>query len=670
VDNATLEVLSATLAPTERLTVPLWVHDVLGRRLLWANASALEFWECDGLEALRSRDLHESDASFALHRQWLEAAQLGETITEWVELPASGAAKRAHVAHRGLQLADGRDVLLCELLPQLTSDSLVHMLNDMPVTAALYDWTGRLVSANPPFRELFDSPDVKPPNFLHSLMPEAERRRRVVKEASYTQPGVTESPLKTVRGARWHRLEVRKAKRDGEDPGYLVTLFDIQDQKSETEYYSHLARTDTLTNVLNRHGLLAEIHRRVNRQLDCFLVYVDVDGFKLINDSFGHAVGDAVLREVARRLAAHRPDGAMLGRMGGDEFTYIVPGNTNAQWLGMHLDRLLGLLAEPYEVSGHALHLSASYGVSHFPRDAKTVSELISRADFAMFQAKESGKNKGNFFDEGMYQAEQRRASVGKALERAWANDEISLAFQPIVDRVGRVERVEALCRWDSAEIGIVSPAEFVAVAEASGQIHHLGEWVLFESLRAARAWRQVLGDDAPRVAVNVSGHQLSGTRLEEAVDSALRELGLPASALELEITETVVVGGIEQVSACLERLRSRGVAITVDDFGTGYSSLAYLHRLPIDGLKIDRVFVQGVPDSKSSMAIVTATLSVAKSLNLSVVAEGVETDHQRLNLMGMDCPLYQGYLFARPMDLDALVGWLQDNARNHPEQA
>jgi diguanylate cyclase (GGDEF)-like protein len=380
-------------------------------------------------------------------------------------------------------------------------------------------------------------------------------------------------------------------------------------------------------------------------------MFVDLDRFKTINDSLGHAVGDALLKEVAGRLAAQLRTGDTICRIGGDEFVVVLPEIKRSSDLAQVAQKVIEQLSLPVAIEEREIIVTPSIGIAVFPDDGRDAESLIRNADAAMYHAKELGRANYQFFTEQMNQAASRRLALESDLRRALGRDELRVHYQRIVEaKTGRVAGHEALVRWQHPERGLVLPGEFIQLAEETGLILRIGEWVLREACR----WATFIGAERGlQVAVNLSPRQFNDPRLPDMVARALRETGLPPGLLELEITESTAMRETDATLGTLKRLKQLGVSIAIDDFGTGYSSLAYLKRFTVDKVKIDRAFVAEGPGDRDQGAIVPAVVALAHALGIRVIAEGVETEAQRAFLEGCGCDYLQGNLAGRPVDAD-----------------
>ncbi|MGF6599749.1 diguanylate cyclase (GGDEF)-like protein [Paraburkholderia sp. GAS448] len=436
----------------------------------------------------------------------------------------------------------------------------------------------------------------------------------------------------------------------------LISFSDIGPVREAQQQLRYMATRDSLTGLYNR-TYLGDRMRELFDPPDgsapprrVAVLFVDLDGFKKVNDTAGHDAGDALLRSVAYRLARCVDEEDTLARVGGDEFVIVVNEYEDAGCLAALARQVLDAIAEPFEVANNEYYLGVSIGISVSPEDGRDATTLMRNADSAMYHAKQRGRNNFQFFTAQLNQRLHRRFAIEQSLRRALASDELSLAYQPVVEsRCGKTIGAEALLRWTNSELGQVSPAEFIPVAEDTGLIVAIGHWVLERACAQAAEWRRTIAPDLV-IAVNLSPRQFNDG-LVERVQYCLARTGLDPGALELEITEGLLMRDSEAVLPMLRALTGMGVRISVDDFGTGYSSLSYLKRFPLHNLKVDRSFVAGLPDHRDSVAITQAVVAMAHSLGMNVTAEGVETPAQASFLRSIGCDKQQGYLFSRPVE-------------------
>jgi diguanylate cyclase (GGDEF)-like protein/PAS domain S-box-containing protein len=429
--------------------------------------------------------------------------------------------------------------------------------------------------------------------------------------------------------------------------GLVSVAIDVTERNRAEQKVRYLASHDLLTNLPNRAAFDAQLSTLTQHPSDAggnfAVLCIDLDHFKEVNDLFGHSMGDAVLREASRRLR-EAAQGAYVARVGGDEFiamTEQVPLPGSAELLA---GRLRDAFMQPIEIDGHALDIGLSIGVALYPRDGDNPASLLANADAALYRAKHEGRGATRIFTSAMDRQLRERRAMEHDLRSAVDNGELYLEYQPQRHRDGNISGFEALVRWQHPLRGLVPPGEFIPVAEDSGSIAKIDEWVLTEACRQAASW-----DENLRIAVNVSAAQFRRENLEYQVRMALRESGLPPSRLELEITEGFLIEDISRASQTLKSLKALGVMIALDDFGTGYSSLSYLQAFPLDRIKIDRSFVASLGSSGRSLAIVRAVIGLAHGFNVPVLAEGVETNEQLSILMRERCDDLQGYLIGRP---------------------
>ncbi len=447
---------------------------------------------------------------------------------------------------------------------------------------------------------------------------------------------------------------------------YIVNVVDdVTERRRADEKIAHLAHYDALTDLPNRVLFRERIERelqRASRGEQFALLYIDVDEFKGINDSLGHHVGDELLKAVAARIRGCIRETDHVARLGGDEFAVIQTGVGSTRDVVEFVMRIHEAIRQPYQCLGHQLSSDASIGIALAPQDGTDLDQLIKNADLAMYGAKADGRRTYRFFEPAMDARAKARLTLERDLRQALLDGGFEIHYQPLVDLVSdEVTACEALLRWRHPERGMISPADFIPVAEDTGLIVELGEWVLRTACAEAATW-----PDHVRLAVNVSPVQLKCPTLALKIASALAASGLPADRLELEITEAVLIRDDETALAILHQLRAIGIRIALDDFGTGYSSLSYLKRFPFDKIKIDRCFVSDIAEIDGSSAIVQAVVNIAAARNMTTTAEGVETLEQKEMLRTLGCTEMQGYLFsaAKPgAEVRQLFGPRRDSA-------
>lgn len=449
----------------------------------------------------------------------------------------------------------------------------------------------------------------------------------------------------------------------------------LDELKARELSYAHLAQHDPLTGLPNRllfaDRLSQAIHVSHRSQSKLAILFIDLDRFKEVNDSFDHSCGDDVLKEVSTRLQKLFREDDTIARMGGDEFTVILSHLKHATNAALIAKKILDTFKVPFTVYEHQIFLGASIGISIYPEHGDTVDELVRNADTAMYRAKEAGRNTFQFYLEELTAKAFERVFLASGLHHALKRNELRLYYQPQIDLISnKVCGIEALVRWQNAELGLVAPSKFIQLAEEFGIIDAMGKWILKEACQQMKSWQDSgIIENGMSISVNLSGKQFDQSHFVEEIKQILDETGLQPACLELEITETIMMKSIDITRHTLARLRMLGVKVAIDDFGTGYSSLNYLKRLPITRLKIDKSFVSDIPDDLNDIAIAKAIIALGVNLSLDVLAEGVETEEQQKFLIQQGCHLGQGYLLARSMTAAGFESFMHRRLDQKPVQ-
>ncbi len=554
-----------------------------------------------------------------------------------------------------------------ELTLQLRGRALEASVNAIVITVHA-DQHDLIEYANPAFARLFghDADAVLGRDLETLLGLQASDQQQALHEAMQSRQEVT-LLLRTRHRDHtqlWTQLHVAPVRaNDGAISHHVCVLTDMTAILEYQEQLEHQANHDALTGLPNR-ALASDrmmqaltFSQRFGHSL--WLVFIDLDNFKLINDHLGHQTGDELLCVIANRLRACANEGDTVARLGGDEFLLLLP-VANQRPMSSLLQLVQEAIAAPVTLNGQAVAVTCSIGVSIYPADGSEPEQLLKHADIAMYRAKEAGRNQVQFYEAAMHARIAERASIETELRHALARNELSLVYQPKLDlRSGTVIGMEALLRWQHPTLGAVSPARFIGVAEETGMIVAIGRWVLRMACTQAMAWQQA-GLPPLRVAVNLSARQFRDHELQKEVRAALQDSGLDPQYLELELTESLMMHNVEEVVDVIDNLKQLGIALSIDDFGTGYSSLAYLKQFPVDYLKIDQSFTREMLDEPKVAAIVRSVIALGHSLGFKVIAEGVETAAQLDYLRDKGCDEIQGYYFSRPLTPDAFADLLR----------
>lgn len=479
----------------------------------------------------------------------------------------------------------------------------------------------------------------------------------------------------------WHRDDGRLVSHEmyivaeydgnGQVEGTLAIGRDMTERLAVERLLQRQASYDALTGLLNRRmfgeRLREEIAHAERTGTAIGVLFIDLDRFKEVNDTLGHEVGDLLLVDAARRLTHCVRESDIVARLGGDEFIVVVPNAVEAKHLARIAGEIIQRMEQPFHVDGNTCYISASIGITRFPEDATQQETLLSCADQAMYAAKEQGRNGFSFFTREMQMQSQNRLHLANDLREALANNQLQVWFQPIAEvATGEVVKAEALLRWVHPDRGMVSPAQFVPIAEENGCIHDIGNWVFQRSALMAKKWSDLfpsVGGDAPSISVNLSPRQFTRGDFSDHWAAYINEIGLQTESIVVEITEGLLLSDASDILGKLENLRAAGMQVALDDFGTGYSAMAYLKKFPIDYLKIDRSFVRDIDADANDRAIAEAIVAMAHKLGIKVVAEGVETEAQRDILASVGCEYLQGYLYAKPMPEDEFLAYVSHRA-------
>ncbi len=578
---------------------------------------------------------------------------------------------RASLIRRDLALAENRaDTSNIEYVQRYFSH-LSQAVNQLPVSVVISGLDGNIEYVNRFFKSITGYSGSEACQMsLRSILANSLGTKAVDKIWHSVRAGEAwegETLIHTKSGeAYWKLVNLSPIVEKHRMIGLVYIGQNISERKQQEKAIEHQASHDALTNLPNRMLMLDRLSNAISRmkrhQGRLALMFLDLDNFKRVNDTVGHHVGDALLVETARRLTSAVRASDTVARQGGDEFLILAPELTNQTDIEPIAEKILTALSEPF--LGHGMHLptGASIGLAFYPDDGEDTQSLLSKADTAMYQAKADGGGSYRYFDASMNKAATRRLSVEQSLCRAQESGRLYLVYQPLVDLdSGRVTGAEVLLRWDDTTFGQVKPDEFIPIAEQTGLIIPIGSWVLDTAIRQAQAWRE-MGHTDFRISVNVSPRQLHERNFVEVLRATLNVAGLPVNALQLEVTEGLLVRNEEPVRILLEDLIKAGVSIVMDDFGTGYSSLSHLRKYPFDCIKVDKSFIMDMTTDPGNAALVAATIAMGKALSMKVTAEGVEAQTQLTELRRMDCDIAQGRFFSHPVPANEFTSLLGHN--------
>ena len=646
-------------AVARRMTAAVWIFDIDNSCIHCANDPACRLWQAESEKDLCSRDLGKDMSPTVAKRLKQYKADFIDrdaTFTEMWTLYPDGTPTSVMVVFRGIYLPDGRMAMLCEVIGGAddepdnlrSAEALLHT----DVMIVLYALDGPALYMNPAAR------NAAP----HALQRISERfadpadYEKLTQRLALVGEHRMVTMVQTSAGPRWHDLSVKRCSDavTGE-PAVLVTAIDVSELKIARDKARYLADRDQLTGCYNRTYLRQYVATLEQYQSErCALLYFDIDHFKQINDRLGHEMGDVVLKVVASRAQNTIRKNDIMVRLGGDEFVIVFDDIATEADLTPKLNHLLALLSEPITHEATRASITVSMGVTTFLPSSADFGETMREADIALYASKQAGRNRATFFSSEMGEAARERDAIEVELKRSIENHDFVLHLQPRIDlKTGRVVSAEALVRWMHPQRGMVFPGEFIHVCEETGMIEDLGKLVLEMGCEQAIAWSRS-GLDI-ELSLNISPRQFDDKRLMQALDAYSKHPDFPKGKVELEITESVLIGDHGQIGKKLDAISKMGYRIAIDDFGTGYSNLSYISNFPLNCLKIDQSFINQLPKTGP---IISLILTLAKQIGATVVAEGVETQAQYDWLCDHGCDQVQGYLVSRPVPLQEFMAF------------
>lgn len=660
-------VLAQRLCELERLQQPVWVFDLDNARILWSNESALQVWRSDSKEELLSREMG-TDMSVSVAKrlnQYKTDFDRDETaqFTELWTVHPNGEPLTLNVVFSAFRLSSERLCMFCEGVTETTagaetlrsSEALMHT----SVHISLYSSSGTPLYRNPASRSAVSSAKNK----LQDHFANADILHQLEDPTKDEIKAITS--VNTVNGVVWHDITARRClDAVSGEAAWLISEVDVSKLKATEEHAQFLAEHDTLTKLPNRNYVSIYFQQQIDKVLtegkSGGLIFIDLDNFKNVNDSLGHDAGDQLLVEVADRLRSLEQSQYSVARLGGDEFLLLIDPIESEQHFEAVMQKIITVVSVPIVIKGREIQVTPSIGVALFPNNGTQITELMRHADLAMYHAKDTGKNDFAYFSKELSDAAESKMTLVSELRSALKDNQFETYFQPRVEvSSNSIVGAEALVRWNHPTQGLVPPGVFITACEESGLISELGKVVFKDAIVAQRSWAEQ-GHNI-RISVNLSPLQFNEENLvDELLEIVAEHRGNPKK-IELEITESVLLGHDRCTIDKLHRLVACGFEIAIDDFGTGYSNLAYLHRYPISCLKIDRSFINSMD---SARPIIELIVSMAKLFNLYVVAEGVETPEQLELLHNFYCQEYQGFLFHRPTDFNSFTALMSQHSR------
>lgn len=652
-----------TLQALDRLHVAVWVFDIDDARVLWANSAALKLWQADRLEELISRDMGDS-MSVSVAKRLLQYQNDFISDNEvvfkenWTVYP-NNKPTTVEALFSGIRSGSGRMCMLCEAKSDVSCGTEVlrstEALLHTSVQITLYAESGKSLYQNPAARSVS--------RYTGESLQDHFSNIDLVNTltANGSEEVNTVSRVNTSNGLRWHDITARLCTDavTGES-AWLVSEVDVSQLKAMEEHAQFLAGHDTLTKLPNRNYVSVVFQQQIDaliadKKAGC-LLFIDLDRFKDVNDSLGHAAGDQLLVEVAKRLAENVLEENSVARLGGDEFLLLIGPTDSSGEITRRIEQISQAIARPISIDGRELCITPSVGAAVFPDDGNNIDSLMRQADLAMYHAKDAGRNSHSFFSSEMSDAVNARISLESELTVALSENQFITYFQPrVCVNTNQIVGAEALVRWLHPEKGMIPPNDFIPACEASGAITEVDKVVLAQTVYAQRTLSR-MGFDL-RMSVNLSPLQFTEPGMVDEILRVVNSAGGDPCNLELEITESVLLGNDQATIEKLNLLVEHGFKISIDDFGTGYSNLAYLHQYPLSCIKIDRSFVSG---TKKTQPIVRLIISMAELFGMNVVAEGVESTEQLQRLDEYQCDEYQGYLFSKPVPLPQLIALVE----------
>ncbi|WP_293265137.1 bifunctional diguanylate cyclase/phosphodiesterase [Neptunomonas sp.] len=631
-----------SLVALKSLQNPIWVYDIECFRIRWANDQALIFWEAETEKELYKRDFQKnmSEAIYALLSNNLIEYGRGHEHTQWWTLFPNNKRKEIYCHYSGVKLNDGRIAMLAQVVVTrelLETELSLHLST---TTVSLWDDKGCLKSVNPMFTDLYGE-SLK---HFHELFFSVRQADEIWKETFESGEYEAELFLPTPFGEQWHYLNLR-VNQGAHGSVLVVRQFDITERKQRELHHKHLALVDPLTQLKNRYGILQQLEGFAEKGLSFSLFFIDLDNFKTINDYYGHDQGDKLLRALSDRLQFRFSSALSIARLGGDEFLLVEAGDVELELVA---NKLISAISESFNLEELGdIRVTASIGIASFPADGESVDAILRHADAAMYEAKESGKSTFVYFNQKLSNGIQRRHQMRQLLEKAIAHHEFRVIYQPVINtEMGKVAGIEALLQWDSPELGIIKPSEYMPVAEENGMTGLLECYLLDQSCEQLGSWIEVSDykNNSLFLVISVSIRQLSCHEFISSVSTLLSDQGIDPTTVMLQVSGAQSLDN-KLVTQGLVQLRKLGLKIMLSDFCAQSSSLAFLYRLPITHVKLDKKTVGAL--EQGALPVIQAIIDMAQKMNIDVVASGVSDQTQSDLLKENGCYLCQGTVFS-----------------------
>lgn len=624
------------------LVTSAWLYDIENYCIIWANKAAMTLWESDSLQELYSRDFREgsSDAVQQMLSDYQKLFRSGQSLSRLWRLSPNGILKEVFCNLSGVILKDGRIGMLVEAAKDFQS---INSDKGSVVTLSTYTLDGQFLSGNPPFLDTQETSFSQ----LSQLFVHSEDNQIIQHTIEHTGKFEGDVQIYVNQQSLWHRLVISITENDSQAKSLLVQQFNIEQRKQKELALEKEVVTDPLTGLYNRIGL----KQALSNKTQFVVFYIDLDGFKLVNDSLGHNVGDQLLRHLANKLTTDELKVGTACRCGGDEFLWLLETDMADVNVENMANLLIKKMSEPFvfDQDGRSIAVSASVGIAQYPNDDSDFDQLILKADAAMYVAKKQGKHRWVNYELGMEDTLQRHSQLVQYLYRAIENNEFELYYQPIFNVQSKsIHSLEALLRWKSPELGMVPTDQCIKVAEEIGVITDIEKWVIKTAIKDITELRKICQRDIS-VAINITGHFFTNSQLTTILKDELKKHQLQTDAINIELTESTLLSDAHQGCVAAQKINRQQIAISIDDFGTGYSSLSYLHKIPASFVKIDRSFAA---DVEQDQTMVTCIQQLLSSLQFKMIVEGVESIGQSEVLKSLGLSLQQGYGLGLPQPL------------------